>query len=94
MSTKFDGIIEDEFPQLLANAVATLHQLPVPFSSIEEIVAEAMEEEAMYRFADVTTTKETDQKLLNLIQNWCQKLSQLTGKPWVLEHLKITKYEK
>lgn len=87
-------IIEDEFPQLLANAIITLHQLPISYASLERIIAEAMEEEAMYRFSDVVATDKSDKRLLNLIQGWCQKLSILTGKPFTLEHLKIEKHEK
>lgn len=93
MSEKFE-VITDEFPKLLANAIITLHQLPIPYSSIEKIIAEAMEQEAMYRFHDVEATTKTDERLINLIKSWSQEVSKLTGKSWVLEGIKIEKHEK
>lgn len=86
-------IIEDDFPKQLADAVAILHRLPISYDTIVNLVSEAMEEEVMYRFADVEATKETDKLLIGLIYKWSEELSRLTGKPWNIEKLKITKYE-
>ena len=47
----------------------------------------------MYRFCEVTPTEKTDKLLVELINTWCKELSKLTGKPWVIEKLRITKYE-
>ena len=93
MEQKFETIDEDEFAQLLANAVIVMHRLPIPFSTIEQVVAEAMEEEAMYRFAEVEVTEKHDKLLLELINTWCKKLSKLTGKAWVIEKIRVTKHE-
>ena len=46
-----------------------------------------------YRFCEVTPTEKTDKLLVELINTWCKELSKLTGKPWVIEKLRITKYE-
>ena len=86
-------IIEDDFPKLLADTVVALHKIPVSYDTIVQVISEAMEEEVMYRFADVHVTKETDKLLINLIYKWSDELSRLTGKPWNIEKLRITKYE-
>ena len=87
------NLIEDEFPKLLAETVVKLHKLPIHYDLIVEVISEAMEEEAMYRFCEVTPTEKTDKLLVELINTWCKELSKLTGKPWVIEKLRITKYE-
>lgn len=90
MEKRFE-LIKDDFPKLLADAVAILHQLPIPFSTIENVIAEAMEEEVMYRFADVHATEKTDKLLVDLIYKWSEELSQLTGKPWNIKKIENNK---